>query len=359
MTTTTWTRPKTTSRTTNAALIEHVKAAESHIRMDLRIDLSAELQEKDEKTLQRVMHGQKTLKADLRSLFDAVFTLIERDAKLEEESPEPTELSDGSENNEDGTYKGTSGGICPNCETWQSDPENCLHCEALQEEVRVCEDYAAQTSSEAPQQTKEEAPSNSPGTLEQITDAIPGEPWEEPEADRFLDDKVEAYNEEQRRKAASKGSNGTSAPKVKGSPSTTSKKQVLAGDEPREVFGYLKNGERRDLKILPSGEAEYQGETFPSVRRAFCAAGLDKATHGKSHTWLVLRYKTASGEEALADELRATPQGYKFPTVNGRGGRKLTPAQKADRAEEKAKAKLAKLHAKLKAAQEELAKLQG
>jgi len=251
-----------------------------------------------------------------------------------------------------------SGGICGNCETWQSDPEDCLHCASLQEEVRVCEEYAAQASSEAPQQTQEEAPSNSPSTLEQLTDAIPGEPWEDPEADRFLDDKVAAYNAEQRRKAASKGSNGTSSPKAKGkvkaspSTSTTSKKLVLAGDESREVYApHRESGERISFVISTDGTTTTGGISYGSPRKALRASGAVKPT-GSCQVWNLLRFTDEAGVEHYADALRVKPAGYKL-----RG--KKAPAKAKASPEEKAKAKVEKLQAKLKAAQEELAKLQG
>ena len=251
MTTTTWTRPKITTKTTNAALIEHVRQAEDRIKA-LGIDTA--LGEREEKTLQRVAHKLQTLKKDLRSLLTALCDRIAKQeaeaskndqqdwpcaapqslgdeaawqsfaategvvdqakrvlaseggghfhgaakliaekvmelAKQEEEAPAlvtpinttvyraspegewiSTERASCEECGAEGwrgdfpdqggivhyegkltcdpcwdssQEKGTSGGVCPNCETWQSDPgADCLHCASLQEEVRVCEEYA-------------------------------------------------------------------------------------------------------------------------------------------------------------------------------------------------------------------------
>ena len=182
---------------------------------------------------------------------------------------------------------------------------------------------------------------------------------------------MEAYNAEQKRKAASKGTSspkGKAKAKGKGSSSTTSKNLVLAGDEPQEVFApHLETGEKVLFVIDLDGTTTVKatGATYKTPRKAGVAAGVWPVD--RLQTWKVLRYTDSKGEERLADELRASPKGYKLGEKKAKKAKaKASPSGDLAYHQEKAKAKLEKLQAsqekllaKFKAAQEELAKLQG
>ena len=161
---------------------------------------------------------------------------------------------------------------------------------------------------------------------------------------------IATYNADQQRKASP-----SSKPTAKGT------RKILAGDEPVKCYGLVYGTEDKVAFVVePNGTTLVvaTGQSFSGARKACVAAGVipTEGKHVRWGAWDHMVITRADGTEALIDELRVKPGGYKLggkrrSSGHTTGNAKLTEVERAGRTYERSLATVTKLERKLEAAQ--------